>query len=80
MRVELRALSRGRASAWVAGTLALVISIAIPPMELIPFSANGAGIALAALGVSLLTEDGALTLAAGLIVLGTLRFTLHELV
>lgn len=48
----------------------ILIAAATPPMELIPFSANGAGIALIAFGLALIAHDGLLALLA-LAVMGT---------
>ncbi|MGM0521403.1 MAG: exopolysaccharide biosynthesis protein [Pseudomonadota bacterium] len=41
---------------------ALIIALAMPPMEFIPFSANGAGLALTLLGLGLVARDGAVLL------------------
>ncbi len=64
---------------WLTGTqgsritalTALVIALAMPPMEFIPFSANGAGLALTLLGLGLVARDGRLVLAAILLTLTT---------
>ncbi|MDR5898641.1 exopolysaccharide biosynthesis protein [Halomonas vilamensis] len=37
---------------------ALIVALAMPPMEFIPFSANGAGLALSLLGLGLVARDG----------------------
>ena len=42
----------------------VVIAAATPAMELVPFSANGAGAALTAFGLSLVAHDGLLALLA----------------
>ncbi|GAA3894444.1 exopolysaccharide biosynthesis protein [Halomonas cibimaris] len=45
----------------------IAIALAMPPMEFIPFSANGAGLALTLLGLGLVARDGlALLLGLGL--------------
>ena len=49
---------------YVVATIALVIGLAQPFMELVPFSANGAGAALTALGLALIARDGLLALVA----------------
>lgn len=41
---------------------ALIIALAMPPMEFIPFSANGAGLALTLLGLGLVARDGVVLL------------------
>lgn len=51
--------------------LCLAIAAAIPPMELVPFSANGAGIALTLFGIALLTRDGVVASVAAAVVVGT---------
>ncbi|MDN6322700.1 MAG: exopolysaccharide biosynthesis protein [Halomonas sp.] len=43
----------------VTAVVCLLIALAMPPMEFIPFSANGAGLALALLGLGLVARDGA---------------------
>lgn len=52
--------------AWtrVTAAVALVIGLAQPAMELVPFSANGAGAVLAALGLALIARDGLVALVA----------------
>lgn len=50
----------------------LLIGLAMPPMELVPFSANGAGLALTLFGLALLAEDGLLVLIAYGLTGGTL--------
>ncbi|MYL24731.1 exopolysaccharide biosynthesis protein [Halomonas alkaliantarctica] len=41
---------------------ALLIALAMPPMEFVPFSANGAGLALSLLGLGLVARDGLVVL------------------
>lgn len=57
----------------------LLIAVMIPPMELIPFSANGAGIALTAFGLSLIAHDGFLALVALIVLVGSGAFVLYSL-
>lgn len=42
----------------------LLIAVALPPMEIVPFTANGAGVALLAFGLALIAQDGLLALIA----------------
>jgi hypothetical protein len=42
----------------------VVIALATPPMEFVPFTANGAGIALTAYGLALIARDGLVALLA----------------
>jgi hypothetical protein len=46
------------------GAACVVIAAATPLMEVVPFSANIAGIAIAAYGLALITSDGAIALIA----------------
>lgn len=49
---------------YVIASIALVIGMAQPFMELVPFSANGAGAALTAFGLALIARDGLVALVA----------------
>ncbi|MFI0473867.1 exopolysaccharide biosynthesis protein [Halomonas sp. HMF6819] len=63
--------------AWMSGYLGMratalacvLIAIAMPPMEFVPFSANGAGLALTLFGLGLVARDG-LVLALGFLITG----------
>ena len=57
----------------------LVVALAMPPMEVIPFSANGAGLALTLFGLALLADDGLLALLGYLLTGGTLAVVLASL-
>ena len=48
----------------VIATVSLLISLAMPVMEVIPFSASGAGAALTAFGLALIARDGLMALLA----------------
>jgi hypothetical protein len=48
----------------VIGTACIVIAAATPLMEVVPFSANVAGLAITAYGLALIASDGAIALAA----------------
>lgn len=50
----------------------IIIALAMPPMELVPFSANGAGLALTAFGLGLIARDGLLALLAFVVTVATL--------
>jgi hypothetical protein len=71
LRPRLTFLTGDRGSVVVALTC-MLIALAMPPMELIPFSANGAGLALAGFGLALVTRDGLLALLAFVFTFGTL--------
>jgi hypothetical protein len=49
---------------YVIAAVALIIGLAQPFMELVPFSANGAGAALTAFGLALIARDGLVALIA----------------
>jgi hypothetical protein len=60
LRPRLPSLIQGRSIALVC----IVIAICMPVMELVPFSAHGAGIALSAFALALIVHDGLLALIA----------------
>ena len=49
---------------YVLAVAVTMIAVSMPPMELIPFSANGAGAALIVFGLSLIARDGLLAMVA----------------
>lgn len=61
LRPRLTRLTRPPAHLLVALTC-LLIALAMPPMEVVPFSANGAGIALTLFGLGLVANDGLMAL------------------
>jgi hypothetical protein len=71
LRPRLTFLTGDRGSVVVALTC-MLIALAMPPMELIPFSANGAGLALSGFGLALVTRDGLLALLSFAFTFGTL--------
>lgn len=56
-----------RVGGYVIALVCVGIAAAMPLMEVIPFSANGAGAALTAFGLSLVAQDGLLALVAFLL-------------
>lgn len=62
----------GGPATYVIGVVCILIALATPVMELVPFSANGAGAALTAFGLSLLAHDGLLALIAFLVTTATI--------
>lgn len=54
----------GKAGSYAIAAACLLIACLMPPMELVPFSANGAGAALTAFGLALVAQDGLLALLA----------------
>jgi hypothetical protein len=63
LRPRLTRFVSGPATYAIA-SIALVIGLAQPFMELVPFSANGAGAVLTAFGLALVARDGLLSLIA----------------
>lgn len=63
IRPRLVALTDGAASRVIAG-LCLVVGAAMPVMDFVPFTANIAGAALAAFGLSIIARDGLLAIGA----------------
>jgi len=61
LRPRLRLLS-GRPARMVIAATCLLIALALPVMELVPFSAHVAGLALTGFGLSLTARDGLLAL------------------
>ncbi len=57
----------------------VVIAAATPPMEIVPFTANGAGIALTAFGLALIAKDGLVALVALAFTVATLGAVLYGL-
>lgn len=63
LRPRLTRLVRGRA-AYVIATVCALMAVAVPAMEVVPFSATLAGAALCAFGLSLTSRDGLVALVA----------------
>lgn len=59
--------------------LCLAIAVALPPTELVPFSANAAGFALTAYGLALMAQDGLVALIASVFTLTTLGAIIYGL-
>lgn len=59
-------LLTGKIGQYVIALMCIVISLATPPMEFVPFSAKLAGAALTAFGLALLASDGLFALFAGI--------------
>lgn len=49
---------------YIMATLCVLVAAAMPLMEIVPFSANGGGLALTAFGLAIITRDGLLALLA----------------
>lgn len=57
----------GAEGTWVIGLSCIVIALSMPFLELVPFSANGAGAALVAFGLAVTVDDGVVALIAFLL-------------
>jgi hypothetical protein len=77
LKPRLEPMIRGVGFYFVA-TVCVLIAALMPFMELIPFSANGAGIALTAFGLAVLARDGLLALVALVVILGTFGFVAYQ--
>ena len=51
-------------SVYIVAIVCILIAVCLPVMEIVPFSAHGAGLALTAFGLSLIARDGLLALIA----------------
>ncbi len=65
---------------YIIALLSMVVAIMMPPMELIPFSALGAGLALTLFGLALLARDGLVALFGILVTTTTLALVLYKLI
>lgn len=63
----------------VTSAACVVVALAMPAMEIVPFSANGGGAALTAFGVAMISRDGALALFALVTTAATLGIVLTNL-
>lgn len=57
---------------YVIALISIVIALMMPPMELVPFSAVGAGLSLTLLGLALLAHDGLAALLGIVVTTSTL--------
>jgi len=64
---------------YLMAILCMLVAAAMPLMEVVPFSANGGGLALTAFGLAIVARDGLLALLAILATGGTAWFILTHL-
>ncbi len=69
----------GRTGTIASSAMCALIAVAMPFMEFVPFSANGAGAALTAHGLGLVTRDGLVMLLAFALTLATFALPLIAL-
>jgi hypothetical protein len=78
LKPRLSRLTRPPAHLPVALTC-LMIALAMPPMEVVPFTANGAGLALTLFALALLANDGLMALLGYTLTGGTLALVIFNL-
>lgn len=78
LKARLTMLTRPPAHIPVALT-GLLIALAMPPMEVVPFTANGAGLALTLFALALLADDGLMALLGYALTFGTLTIVILNL-
>lgn len=64
---------------YMIALMCMAIALAMPVMEIIPFSANIAGVALTAFGLSLISHDGLISLIAFIFAVGTFALIIYSL-
>lgn len=64
---------------YVLAVACIAIALAMPFMEIVPFSANGAGAALTAFGLAVVTRDGLVAVLALLVTVGTFGVVVYPL-
>ena len=79
LRPRLEALVRGPGEYAIA-VVAIAIALFTPAMEVVPFSANGAGAVLTAFGLALIARDGLVALVALLLAALTAGLVIFNLV
>lgn len=66
-------------STYLIAVICVLIALAMPVMEVVPFSANGAGAVLTAFGLSLIARDGLMALLALGFMAATIGLVLYYL-
>lgn len=79
LRPRLPAFIRGGGT-YLISLVCAVIAAVMPMMELVPFSAHVAGLALTAFGLALISRDGLLALMAFLAITVSFSFLVYRLV
>lgn len=76
LRTRLTLFMQGTA-VYIIAVVCICIAIVMPALEIIPFSANVAGVALTAFGLSLITKDGLVALIAFIFSVGTFGLIIY---
>lgn len=79
LRPRMQMLVTGVGAQAVA-LICVLIAASMPPMELVPLTANGAGLALIAFGLGLIARDGLLSLLAFVVTVATFGATIYGLI
>lgn len=79
LRPRLQGFVQG-AGMYAIALVSAAIALMTPAMELVPFSANGAGLVLTAFGLALIARDGLLSLAALILAALTAGIIVYNLV
>jgi hypothetical protein len=69
-----------RTGTYVIAIICVVIALALPIMEVVPFSATAAGLALTAFGLALVAQDGLLALFAFVFTTATFGLVIFTLI
>nr|WP_229803116.1 exopolysaccharide biosynthesis protein [Halomonas qijiaojingensis] len=72
-------LFMGEVGVSVIAVSCALIALAMPPMELVPFTANGAGLALTGFGLALIAKDGLMALLALVVTYATVTVVAFNL-
>lgn len=78
-RPRLVWLTRGPGQ-YLMALVCMSVALAMPAMEVVPFTANGGGLALMAFGLAMIARDGLLALFATAVTLGTFWFVVSGLI
>lgn len=69
-----------QAGVYVIAAACIVVAAATPIMEVIPFSANFAGVSITAFGLALIARDGAIALVAIAVCIAMAAFIAYQLI
>jgi hypothetical protein len=78
LRDRMEIFSRGIAQ-YVIAFFCIIISLMMPLMEVVPFTANGAGLVLTTFGLALVARDGLMSLLALLLSTATVAIAIYAL-
>jgi len=67
------------AAVYIIASLCIIIALMMPVMEIVPFSANAAGLVFTTFGLSLITRDGLVSLLGLIFTIMTLAVVVYNL-